>query len=74
MGRAFFPPDKEIFRSNPDGLQGKPARYDKRGPAKPKIPWEEEEGTQQSPAFGKAGSGAGGGSSGRGCTNSVQRL
>jgi hypothetical protein len=27
-GRGFFPPDKEIFRSNPDGLQGKSTQYD----------------------------------------------
>jgi hypothetical protein len=27
-GRGFFPPDKKIFRSNPDGLQGKLTQYD----------------------------------------------
>jgi len=27
-GRGFFLPDKEIFRSNPDGLQGKSTQYD----------------------------------------------
>ena len=26
-GRGFFPPDKEIFRGNPDGLQGKATQY-----------------------------------------------
>jgi hypothetical protein len=26
-GRGFSLPDKEIFRSNPDGLQGKSTRY-----------------------------------------------
>ena len=26
-GRGFFQPDKEVFRSNPDGLQGKATQY-----------------------------------------------
>ena len=26
-GRGFFSPNKEIFRSNPDGLQGKTTQY-----------------------------------------------
>ena len=26
-GRGFFSSDKEIFRSNPDGLQGKSTQY-----------------------------------------------
>jgi hypothetical protein len=26
-GRGFFSSDKEIFHSNPDGLQGKSTRY-----------------------------------------------
>ncbi len=27
-GRGFFSSDKEVFRSNPDGLQGKSTQYD----------------------------------------------